>query len=317
MTGVSILIPCFNAAKFIATTLRSVLHEIDAEDEIIVVDDGSIDRSAEIAHEILATSFGKHQVVRNPGKGACMARNYALSISKNALIQWLDADDILAPNKITIHRDLLSRNPTSLIVSPFIPFIDNPSTGIINEERCWDLQPESTPADWLASGVMTIPASWMGHRSTFEKAGPWDERLKVNQDGEYFARAIATADKIIFEPKTNVWCRRGLVESVSHFTPQKAEALFNSVDSLKRTALTVEESPRMRQMLANNYQRAIFTAYPYFPEGIRRAQDELRNLPKPTISNPNAVSPLSKFISATLGWKTVSQARIMRSRMKS
>ena len=68
----------------------------------------------------------------------------------------------------------------------------------------------------------------------------------------------------------------------------------------------------MQQMVSNRYQTFIFTAYPTRPDLIQQATDRLRDLPSPTISNPNAVSPISKAVSATLGWKALSQLRRLR-----
>jgi hypothetical protein len=174
-----------------------------------------------------------------------------------------------------------------------------------------------TGADWLASGKMTIPACWLASKQLFAEAGPWDTQLNVNQDGEYFARVLAKAKSVYFKPEVNVWYRRGVNGSVSQFTAEKAESLFASVDSIHRTALALEDSNRMLQMVANRYQHAIYTAYPHFPDGIAKAQEKLQSLPTPTISNPNAVSPLSRFVSTTMGWKTLTQARLLRARLQS
>lgn len=172
-----------------------------------------------------------------------------------------------------------------------------------------------TGADWLASGKMTIPACWLASKHLFAEAGPWDTQLKVNQDGEYFARVLAKAKSVYFKPEVNVWYRRGVSGSVSQFTDEKAESLFASEESILKTALALEDSHRMRQMVANRYQHAIYTAYPHCPDGIAKAKTALRSLPKPTISNPNAVSLLSKVIAAVFGWRTLTRLRLLRNNL--
>ena len=164
---------------------------------------------------------------------------------------------------------------------------------------------------------MTIPACWIGHRSVFEAAGPWDTSLRVNQDGEYFARTLASAERIHFEPDTQVWYRRGIADSVSSFTPAKADSLFRSIASIQKTALSLEDSPRMRQMVANKYQHAIYTAFPHCPEGMAKAKKELETLPKPNISNPNAVSALSKGFASIFGWKSLTRLRMFKAQLSS
>ena len=98
----SILIPAFNAAAFLEETLKScILQGTETVLEIVVVDDHSEDTTLDVA-----TSFAKAHpqfnfvIERNPGKGACAARNRAFALASGEAIQWLDADDILGEGKL-------------------------------------------------------------------------------------------------------------------------------------------------------------------------------------------------------------------------
>src|SRR2546422_568365 len=94
---VSILIPAYNAEEWLADTLRSALGQTWPCKEIIVVDDGSSDRTLAIARRF---ESDRVRVVTQLNQGAAAARNTALSFSHGNYIQWLDADDLLAPDKI-------------------------------------------------------------------------------------------------------------------------------------------------------------------------------------------------------------------------
>lgn len=96
---VSILIPAYNAEEWIADTIRSAVAQTWPRKEIIVVDDGSTDQTAAIARQ-----FEPHgvRVVSKKNQGAAAARNTAYSLSKGDYIQWLDADDLLAQDKIAL-----------------------------------------------------------------------------------------------------------------------------------------------------------------------------------------------------------------------
>lgn len=312
---VSVLIPCYNASPFLKETLESCILNLLPSDEIILIDDHSEDNSMEMAQNFLERSSVQFRVESNTKKGACSARNMAFELSKGDLIQWLDSDDLLGPNKIPHQRDKLSHQSRGLAVSPFIPFVGNTRTGIIAEERTWPSELHMSPADWLSQGHMTIPACWLGHRTVFGDAGPWNPKLTVNQDGEFFARALANAEDVTFCDDSHVFYRRGIPCSVSSFTPEKAESLLESVKLIHSTALTVEHSPRMAQMVANTIQHAIYTAYPYASDKIEEASRMLEQLPSPTIGNPNAVSPFSKLINQTFGWKSLTQLRLLRNRI--
>ena len=94
---VSILIPAYNAAEYIAATLESAVAQTWPHREIIVVNDGSRDRTLEIARSFEPRGV---TVVTQSNQGAAAARNAALKASRGDYIQWLDADDLLAPEKI-------------------------------------------------------------------------------------------------------------------------------------------------------------------------------------------------------------------------
>ena len=93
---VSILIPAYNAQETITASIQSAICQTWQRKEVIVVNDGSSDRTAEMAGRFRS----KVTVVSTENRGAAAARNHALSLSQGDYIQWLDADDILAHDKI-------------------------------------------------------------------------------------------------------------------------------------------------------------------------------------------------------------------------
>jgi glycosyltransferase involved in cell wall biosynthesis len=96
MKTVSVVIPCYNGAAFLAETLASVLHQTYRPHEIIVVDDGSTDKSASIAE-----SFGPSvRVIRQENQGESVARNRGWAEARGEWIAWLDADDLWVPTKL-------------------------------------------------------------------------------------------------------------------------------------------------------------------------------------------------------------------------
>src|SRR4030095_12920383 len=95
---VSILIPAYNAAEFIAETIESVLAQTWPRKEIIVVNDGSQDDTLAIARQFESKQV---LVVTKDNEGAAATRNKAFSLCQGDYIQWLDADDLLSPNQIS------------------------------------------------------------------------------------------------------------------------------------------------------------------------------------------------------------------------
>ncbi|MEY4916996.1 MAG: hypothetical protein RL616_909 [Verrucomicrobiota bacterium] len=103
---VSILIPAYNSEQWLADTLRSALAQTWANKEIIVVDDGSRDGTLALARSF--ESLGVKVATQN-NSGASAARNHAFRLSQGEFIQWLDADDLLAPGKITSQMNAIDR----------------------------------------------------------------------------------------------------------------------------------------------------------------------------------------------------------------
>src|SRR5579872_1958519 len=117
---VSILVPAYNVEEFIGESLQSAVAQTLRRKEIIVVDDGSRDRTAKIARQFSSKDV---KVVSIPNGGAAAARNHALSLAQGNYIQWLDADDLLAADKIERQMRALSEGDTKrvLLSSPWAP----------------------------------------------------------------------------------------------------------------------------------------------------------------------------------------------------
>ena len=115
---VSILIPCRNSAPWLEETLHSCLAQTHCNLEIILVDDASTDQSAELARRV-ASNDARLQVHTQAPGGACRARKRAFELSHGEYIQYLDADDLLHPNKIASQLDVMRRTGAKLSNGPW------------------------------------------------------------------------------------------------------------------------------------------------------------------------------------------------------
>ena len=118
---VSVIIPCYNAARFIAEALESVLRQTHADTVAIVVDNGSTDKTAEIAE-----AFGARvTVIRQPGKsGPAAARNAAVEVADGGAIAFLDGDDRWHPEKVARQLAFLEAHPDYGVVHTAVRHID-------------------------------------------------------------------------------------------------------------------------------------------------------------------------------------------------
>ena len=185
---VSILIPAYNAENWLGYTLQSAVAQTWERKEIIVVDDGSTDGTADLARQFASKGV---QVVSTENHGLCGAVNHAYSLCHGDYIQELDSDDILSPDKI--ERQLAALNDGDskriLLSSPWGYFYFRTRRARFIPNSLWH---DLSPVEWLlrkmGENLHMQNATWLVSRELAEAAGPWDTRLHYDQDGEYFAR---------------------------------------------------------------------------------------------------------------------------------
>lgn len=192
---VSIIIPCHNAERWLRATLASALAQTWRHTEIILVDDGSKDRSLEIARAYESRGV---LVIAQANAGASAARNAGLRLAQGDFIQYLDADDLLAPDKIERQLALPAARDQSVILSGRWSrfYADKVTTISAAEPLCADFGPVDYLISKLTLHAMMHPAAWLLPRALADRAGYWDERLSLDDDGEYFTRVVLASNAV-------------------------------------------------------------------------------------------------------------------------
>jgi glycosyltransferase involved in cell wall biosynthesis len=245
---VSILIPAYNAERFIGATLESALAQTWPRTEIIVVDDGSRDGTLAAAKQFEARGV---KVVTQKNSGAASARNRAFELSQGDFIQWLDADDLLGREKIA-RQMAVAENCTDKMVlfsSEWGRFLHRPSHA---EFETTALCADQPPVEWLLNklgkNLHMQPATWLVSRELTLAAGPWDTRLTLDDDGEYFCRVILASHGIKFVPGAKTYYRHTSSGSLSAVdrSDRKLESLWLSMQAHVRYLRGLEDSTRTR-----------------------------------------------------------------------
>jgi glycosyltransferase involved in cell wall biosynthesis len=271
---VSILIPAHNAEEWIAYTLQSAIAQTWPRKEIIVVDDGSRDRTAEVARRFAAKGVA---VVTVKNQGAAAARNHALQLSQGDYIQWLDADDLLASDKI--ERQLAALPEVDgrriLLSSAWAPFYYRTrSARFIHTSLCQDL----SPVEWLlrkmGENLHMQTATWLTSRELADAAGPWDTRLLSDDDGEYFCRVLLASKGARFVSGTGVFYRvtaSGRLSSIGS-SDRKKDAMLPSMKLHVQYLRSLEESERVRRACLSYMQNWYHNFYPERPDIVAELQ---------------------------------------------
>lgn len=277
---VSILVPAFNSENFIMESIQSAINQTWPNKEIIIVNDGSTDNTECIINSI------KCQIVKaftQENKGACSARNLAFRESSGSYIQYLDADDILSATKIEEQMKLIIQNGDNTISSCKWGRFSSDKKWVKWEEQFID-KDYIHPVDWLRDSWMgngmAQTATWLTPRQLIEKAGSWDEDLKINQDGDFFCRVLLHAQSIKFSPKAGVYYRSGHPQTITQTSPQsrnKAESLLKSYNSYE-CILSSYDTPEIRKALGNNYLIYMYQFYSLYPDLSSYAEKSFKEL---------------------------------------
>ena len=275
---VSIIVPCYNAEPYVSATLESALAQTWTNKEIILINDGSTDNSLAVARRFESRGV---RVLDQPNRGASAARNAGLRAARGEFVQYLDADDLLAPDKIAQQLPLLiARGPSALASSAWARFEDHPGRAVFTPFSNWR---DLTGVEFLQlhyeEGCMMHPAAWLAPRALLDRVDPWNESLSLNDDGEYFARVMLTADRIVFCAEARSYYRSGLRGTLSGRTDSRSlESLFSSVELTIRHLLAADSSPRTRAAAAYAWKWTAYELYPGAPALSRAAEAHARAL---------------------------------------
>jgi glycosyltransferase involved in cell wall biosynthesis len=304
---VSILIPCHNAAPWLAATLESALGQTWPHIEVILVDDGSTDDSLVVASQFDHPNL---HIIAQRNRGAATARNRGLEVAQGEVIQFLDADDLLAADKVEQQMAWLQDHSDSLIAGSWARFRHHPQEASFKPEPLWQ---DMSPVDWLVcawSGHwMMHPAAWLVPRSLVQAAGPWQESLSLNDDGEYFARVVLASRQVRFCPTARSYYRSGNADSLSGRKTSEAWASqYRALALQSQHLLAVEDSPRTRQVCANLMQRFIYEVFPDVHSLRNLAAKQVRQLGGATESPKGG--PLFQLVARLIGWQSARYAQL-------
>lgn len=301
MPLVSIVIPCHNAAPWLAATLESALAQTWPEKEILVIDDGSTDDSATVARRFESRGVA---VRAQANRGASAARNHGLRLTRGDYIQFLDADDLLTPDKIAAQVARLEREGTDCVATcRWARFRDDPTAA---EYFASEVFADLVPVDYLLlhtakQGTMH-PAAWLVPRAVAGRAGPWDESLSLNDDGEYFARVALASRRLVFSSTGASLYRSGVAGSLSRRRdPRALASLARSIELIAGHLCRAEDSPRVHRALADYWQRLAYEVYPDSPETYRRAVAETKALGGSRLRP--AMGARQRLLAYLVGWK--------------
>jgi glycosyltransferase involved in cell wall biosynthesis len=172
---VSVVIPCFNQAHFLAEAIESALDQDYPAIETVVVDDGSVDNACEVA-----ARYPEVKRLRQANRGVAAARNHGLAESSGAFVIFLDADDRLLPGAVTIGVEALRKRPGVAFASGMSRDIGEDGRVIRGTQQ--PLVSQDHYLHLLEDCFIWSGSSAVYRRSAVEGVGGFDEGLEAGDD---------------------------------------------------------------------------------------------------------------------------------------
>ncbi len=171
---ISVIIPVFNGEPFIAEAIQSVFNQNYEPLEIIVIDDGSTDETADVVKNLPGNILYYYQ----QNSGVAVARNAGLRLAKGGLIAFIDADDVWVDNKLTLQIEQFNQFPeTEVVIGFLLPVRSGNQTRL-----------EALPVTNNKGALALTLGSTLIKRSVFDKIGGFDEELALSEDTDWFFR---------------------------------------------------------------------------------------------------------------------------------
>ena len=209
--AVSIIMPCFNGERFIGRAIDSVLAQTVRDWELLVVDDGSDDRSRDIV-----CGYGNRDrrvvLMEHDGgarRGVSRSRNLAVARARGRLLAFLDADDEWLPEKLAVQIDALRRCPEAALVYCRAQCVDREGRAVVEPGpfHVWGVIGTGTPGivagayeKFLGLRIGVPTTTVMARREPIVETGGFPEDISVGEDSVVWAR-IMRSHPIFFVPE--------------------------------------------------------------------------------------------------------------------
>lgn len=198
MAEIAVVIPCHNVADFLEECVQSVMQQGFGDIEIVLVNNNSTDHTWEVMTKI-ASENSRVVVLDETKKGASAARNTGWKSSKAPFIQFLDADDLLLPSKLTDQLEQIRSEQTAFVVSPFI------RRDVKGAEKTIEVEPNIWRALFITR--LGITSSALFRRSALENVNGWNEQLRSSQEYDLMFRMLKNGAQLSVATKAQTVIR--------------------------------------------------------------------------------------------------------------
>ncbi len=306
---VSVIVSCYNAEKYIAQTINSLLEQSYFNLEIVIVNDGSTDNS-----EVIITSFSDNRInyYCQSNKGQCSALNHGFSKSTGSYIKFYDADDILHPEVIEGQvAALQGMGDDCMSFIEWRRFYNDTLPATIDLNDPHTIHKDCTPIEYITlreKPPMYQCGLWLIPRNLLNKTGLWDERLSLINDTEFFSRIMRQVRILKFSEKGYTFYRTNATEtSLSKDLSKKGiRSAILSIDLTAKWLLSIENSERIKKIIVKAYVMVLEWAFPKQVVLAKVVERRLLQYPKEYVVHTKS-GKIYNLVMKLFGWKTANR----------
>jgi glycosyltransferase involved in cell wall biosynthesis len=239
--AVSVIMPAYNVERYLADAAHSALRQSFADLELIIVNDGSTDRTGRIAADVQGADPARVRVISRANGGLAAARNSALRAARGAFFALLDSDDLWEPEFLARQMAVFDAHPGVDLVTGNGRFLGSRLHGAAVRPSPDPRPPISLTTiidDEQAVFVMTV-----FRRRVYETIGGFDESLRTNEDFDYWVRAALAGFRFARNAEPLAWYRR------------RDDSL--SADAVRMLSGALRVCYKVRPMFAGRPERAV------------------------------------------------------------
>ncbi len=204
---VSVVVPSFNHAAFIQSTLRSIFNQTQAPAQLLVIDDGSSDGSPEIIERLLQDCPFPSELIVQSNRGLCTTLNEGLSRTSGDYFAYLSSDDVWLPDFIEARVSLLETTPHAVLGYGHCFLIDA-ANRIIDCTLDWAPYTDGNAREMLLEQTFAPMSPTVLYRRALLETEGWDEQAKL-EDYDLYLR-LSTKGDFAFDPRVlSAWRQHG------------------------------------------------------------------------------------------------------------
>lgn len=239
MKSVSVIIATYNSAAYLKEAVDSVLNQTYQDLEVVIVDDGSTDKTRSLVEGLQSQHPRRIQYIYQENQGPAPARNAGMRSAQGQYIAFLDADDIWLPDKLTRQMECFARDQAVGFVYCDNIFVDENNTVIENYVRKVRLVEGDILWD-LFQDFFIITSGVVFKKECIERIGFFDEKLLVGEDYEYFLRLAAQYKAGVV--KERLFRRRVHAKSLS-----RQDYILDARNDIQTLEFFLRSNPAFRQ----------------------------------------------------------------------